>query len=68
MTGLEFIGAVAKIELIAKTPIIMVTTEGTEEKIAQAKAANPYLAGYVCKPFTPEQLKSAIAPIFGSGG
>jgi CheY-like chemotaxis protein len=43
----------------------MVTTEGTADKIAQAKAANSNLKGYVTKPFTPDQLKEAIAPILG---
>ena len=66
MSGLEFISGVAKIEAIAKTPIIMVTTEGTEEKMAQARAANPALAGYVSKPFTPDQLKAAISPFVGA--
>lgn len=65
MSGLEFISGVAKIEMLASIPIIMVTTESTDEKIAQAKAANPNLAGYVAKPFTPEQFKTAITPILG---
>ena len=65
MSGLEFIEAVAKVDAVKDTPIIMVTTEGTEEKIAEAKAANPSLAGYVKKPFTPDQLKEAITPVLG---
>ena len=49
-------------------PIVMVTTEGTEDKIAEAKAANPNLAGYVPKPFTPDQLKEAVGPILNEAG
>lgn len=68
MSGLDFIGGIAKIEVLSKIPVIMVTTEGTAEKISQAKAVNPNLAGYVAKPFTPDQLKAAITPILGAGG
>ena len=66
MSGLEFIAGVAKIDMLSGIPIIMVTTESTDEKIAQAKAANPNLAGYVAKPFTPDQFKTAITPILGA--
>jgi two-component system chemotaxis response regulator CheY len=62
MSGLEFIEAVAKVPQVSETPIIMVTTEGTEDKMAEAKAANPNLAGYISKPFTPDKMKEAIAP------
>ncbi|MHA1656552.1 MAG: response regulator [Candidatus Heimdallarchaeota archaeon] len=68
MSGLEFIQAVAKVPPVASIPIVMVTTEGTEEKIAEAKAANPNLAGYVPKPFTPEKLKETINPILSASG
>ncbi len=63
MNGLEFIEGVAKVPPVAKIPIVMVTTEGTEEKIKQAYSANSNLAGYVTKPFTPDQLKVVITPI-----
>ncbi len=63
MSGLEFIQAVAKVPAVANIPVVMVTTEGTEEKINEAKAANPNLAGYIPKPFTPEKLKETIQSI-----
>jgi len=63
MSGIEVVGALAKIPLLAKLPVIMVTTEGTEAKINEAKIANSNLAGYVTKPFTPERLKETISPI-----
>jgi len=68
MSGLEFIEGVAKVPAVASTPIIMVTTEGTDEKIAEAKKANPALAGYIPKPFTPELLKTTIEPILANAG
>ena len=63
MSGFEFIEGVAKVPAVAGIPIVMVTTEGTEEKIGKARAANPNLAGYVVKPFTPDQLREVIEPI-----
>jgi len=67
MSGIEVVGALAKIPLLAKLPVIMVTTEGTEAKIKEAKLANANLAGYVTKPFTPERLKEMINPILAKG-
>ncbi len=66
MNGLEFISAIAKVPAVACIPVVMVTTEGTADKIAEAKAANPNLAGYIAKPFTPEVLQSTITPILQS--
>lgn len=66
MNGLELIEGVAQVPAVASVPIVMVTTEGTADKIAQAKAANSNLKGYVIKPFTPDQLREAIAPILGN--
>jgi len=68
MTGIEVVGALAKIPPLATLPVIMVTTEGTEAKINEAKTANPNLAGYITKPFTPDRLKTAIAPILAKAG
>ena len=68
MSGIEVVGALAKIPPLAHLPVIMVTTEGTEAKINEAKTANPNLAGYVTKPFTPERLKDAISPILEKAG
>jgi len=68
MSGLEFIEAVAKVPAVAAIPVVMVTTEGTEDKMAEAKAANPNLAGYIAKPFTPDTLKNTIQPILAAAG
>lgn len=68
MSGLEFIAAIAKVPPVAAIPVVMVTTEGTEEKMAEARAANPNLVGYIAKPFTPEQLRDTIKPILAKAG
>ena len=61
MDGLEF---VQKAAASAPTPIIMLTTEGTDEKMGLAKEAGA--KGYVTKPFTPEKLGAAISELMGS--
>ena len=63
MNGYEFIAGMAKVPQVASIPIVMVTTEGTEAKIEQAYTAHPSLAGYITKPFTPDQLREKIEPI-----
>jgi len=63
MSGFEFVEGVAKVPAVCEIPIVMVTTEGTESKMNQIKAVHPNLAGYVVKPFTPDQLAEALAPI-----
>ncbi len=68
MSGLEVIQGLAAVDAVKDLPVVMVTTEGTEDKIREAREANPNLAGYVAKPFTPEQLKEAINPILVSAG
>ena len=59
-SGLDVIAGIAKVPQVANVPIIMVTSEGTEASINKAYETNPQLAGYIVKPFTPEQLKEKI--------
>lgn len=59
MNGLEFVkGIRAKNKVV---PIVMITTEGSEDKIGEAiqEGAN----GYVCKPFTPDKIKETISSV-----
>ncbi len=63
MTGIEFVEGMAKVPAVSGIPIVMVTTEGTEDKIKEAYSKNPNLAGYVTKPFTPEQLREKIEAV-----
>lgn len=59
MNGLEFVEKVRQ-EFGDKPPIVMITTEGSEEFIAEAlsKGAN----GYIKKPFTPEKIEEVVGP------
>jgi two-component system chemotaxis response regulator CheY len=42
-------------------PVVMVTTEGGEERVKQALDAGAN--GFVSKPFTPDKLAEAIGPV-----
>lgn len=59
MDGLQFVKAVrSNIPQIKNIPVVMVTTEGGETKVAAAMEAGAN--GHIKKPFTPEILKEAL--------
>ncbi len=58
MTGIDFVKALRGSGQKSAIPIVMVTTEGSESKIEEAK--NSGANGYLTKPFTPEQLKAKL--------
>jgi len=60
MSGIEFMEGVTKVPAVASIPIIMVTASSAEENKQQAYRVNPKLAGYIVKPFKPEDLISAV--------
>lgn len=64
MNGIEMVQAISKDDSINKVPIIMLTTEGSGELIAQAKEAGA--KGWLVKPFKPDQLLAAVAKLTGS--
>ncbi len=60
MDGLQF---VTRARETHTTPILMLTTEGGEERVAQALGAGA--DGYLTKPFTPEQLGLKVRLVLG---
>ena len=58
MTGIDFVKALRGSGQKGNVPIVMVTTEGGEAKIEEAKKSGAN--GYLTKPFTPDQLKSKL--------
>ena len=58
MTGIDFVKAIRGSGQKSNIPIVMVTTEGGEAKIEEAK--NSGANGYLTKPFTPDQLRSKL--------
>ena len=61
MDGLELLSALKALDAYRTVPILMVTTEGSQEKVMQALQLGA--AGYVRKPFTPEQLREKLVGI-----
>jgi len=62
MNGLEFMEGVVKVPEVSSIPIIMVTASGSDENKKQARSVNPNLAGYVVKPYKPDELISTVDP------
>jgi two-component system chemotaxis response regulator CheY len=61
MDGLEFIKQLATVENATGTPVVMITTEGSEAHVVQALACGA--RGYIRKPFTADQVKEHVVPI-----
>ena len=58
MDGLALIGELRKISLYSKKPILVLTTERSDEMKARGKAAGA--TGWIVKPFVPDQLLKAV--------
>jgi len=58
MDGLQFLAALKASAQWASIPVVMITTEGGEAKVAEAVKLGA--AGYVRKPFTADQIKEKL--------
>ena len=63
MDGLEVVKQLATLESAKGIPVVMITTEGSENHVVQALSAGA--RGYIRKPFTPEQVKEHVLPVVG---
>ena len=61
MDGLEFLQALKTAEQARGIPVVMITTEGSEDRVYEALSSGA--RGYIRKPFTPEQLKEQVSPL-----
>ena len=61
MDGLEFLRQLRKQNLAPDVPVIMITTESSEDHVREAIAAGAQ--GYIRKPFTAEQVKDRVLPL-----
>jgi two-component system chemotaxis response regulator CheY len=61
MDGLEFLRQVRAQNLAPGVPVVMITTESSEEHVKQAILAGAQ--GYIRKPFTAEQVKERVLPL-----
>ncbi len=64
MDGLEFLRQIRAQSLAPGVPVVMITTESSEEHVKQAIQAGA--RGYIRKPFTPEQVKERVLPLLGA--
>ena len=59
MDGIEMLGKLKASDEFKTVPIIMVTTGSSKDKVLQALDLGA--SGFVCKPFTPEQMKEKLS-------
>ncbi len=60
MDGIELLQTMQKEALLQVIPVIMITTEGSQKQVLRAIAAGA--RGYLCKPFSAEQIKACLTP------
>ena len=61
MDGLEFLRQLRSQNLAPGVPVVMITTESSEEHVKQAILAGAQ--GYIRKPLTAEQVKERVLPL-----
>jgi two-component system chemotaxis response regulator CheY len=61
MDGLEFVRQIQARNLAPGVPVVMITTESSEEHVKQAIQAGA--RGYIRKPFTADQVKERVLPL-----
>jgi two-component system chemotaxis response regulator CheY len=61
MDGLEFLRQIRAQKLAPGVPVVMITTESSEEHVKQALEAGA--RGYIRKPFTADQVKQRVLPL-----
>jgi two-component system chemotaxis response regulator CheY len=64
MDGLEFLRQLRAQNLADGVPVVMITTESSEEHVRQAIHAGAQ--GYIRKPFTAEQVKERVLPLLAA--
>ena len=62
VSGIELMAGIVKVPELSSIPIIMVTASGSDDNKKMAHQVNPNLAGYLVKPYKPEELLAAIKP------
>src|SRR5208283_1166161 len=64
MDGLEFLRQIREQNLAPGVPVVMITTESSEEHVKQAIQSGAQ--GYIRKPFTAEQVKERVLPLLNA--
>jgi len=63
MNGIQLLTRMKQNHRLQGIPIVIVSTEGSQQRIEELE--NFGAAGYVRKPFQPEQLRDVLKPILG---
>jgi len=63
MDGLKLIGEMKQDDLLKDIPVVMISTEGSRQRVE--KFIEKGAAGYIKKPFTPEEIRSTLNIIMG---
>jgi two-component system chemotaxis response regulator CheY len=66
MNGLELVENMKKDELLKAIPVVVITTEGSQRK--QEEFIEKGAAGFIKKPFTPEEIREKLNQILGESG
>ena len=61
MDGIEFLRQLSTVEGGKGTPVVIVTTEGSESRVVEALSIGA--KGYIRKPFTPDKIKESVSPL-----
>ena len=64
MDGLSFLKEVQSDELLKTIPVVVITTEGREQKVEEALSLGA--KAYIRKPFTPEQVRNTLTQVIGA--
>ncbi len=65
MDGFSFLKALHKQDVVSETPVVIVTTEGREERIKELLSLGAKV--WIQKPFRPEQIKKTLMDVLGLG-
>lgn len=63
MNGVEFMRTIRQSDSLRDTAVIVVSTEGSEERIKQMKELQ--VKSFIRKPFTPEQIAEVLKRVTG---
>lgn len=61
MDGIEFLRQVQGIESVKSIPVLMITTEGSEQKVVEAISLGA--RGYIRKPFSADQVRQQVTEL-----
>jgi two-component system, chemotaxis family, chemotaxis protein CheY len=65
VNGLELLEQLARNETLKEIPVIMITTEGSDQRMQEAFARGA--KGFIKKPFLPEEIKKVLYDVIGVG-